>query len=342
MKMMKIEEPKIDSNPINEIARGYQVAQVLFTSINHGLFNYLTEAKTAEELSAEMQTNSNITKKLLNALIELGLISKKDEKYINTELAQVYLVKGSLFYQGNLINLIAQGNNVWSNLGNTLKGMNAPAQTNKKRESAFDRSFILAMAEGGMRGPLQKTIRAISKFDEFKKAKRLLDFGGGHGLYAISLAQENPNIEATIFDLPPVTQVAEDFIKQYDMQDRVHVLAGDYAKDDLGGKYDIIFASDTLYQPREALQIPLKKIYNALNNSGLVILKHWIANEDGTGRHTVVFWDLWLSLLEYPHYVYTKNEYEELLKEQNFSEIGVIDISTPFDPSVIIIGKKEG
>jgi len=339
--MERIEEPRVDSKPIDEITRGYQLAQVLFTAMNYDLFTHLKEGKTAEELAQELKTDFSITRKFMNALVSLRLISKKAEKYVNSELARSYLVKGSPFYQRNLINLIAQGSNVWSNLGEALRGEPIPKKTNEKRKEVFDRSFILAMAEAAMRGPLQRTIKAVSRLDEFKKARRLLDLGGGHGLYAIGFAQENPSLKTFIFDLPPVTEVAKDFIKQYGMQYRVDVLAGDYIKDNLGGKYDVIFVSDTFYQKRESLQIPLKKVYSSLNNGGLIILKHWVMNEDGTGKPTVVFWDLWLSLLGYPHYVYTLNEYVEVLKQMNFSSIQTIDISTSPDPSAIIIGKKE-
>jgi len=339
--MKKIEEPNIDSNLIDEIARGFQVSQALFTSMKYCLFDCLKEEKTAHEIAEEIQTSPIITEKFLNVLASLKLISKKNEKYINTEVAKIFLVKDSPFYQGNLLNLIAQGNNVWANLENVLKVEDTAKQTNRKPESVFDKSFILAMAEGGIRGPLQRTIKVVSCIEEFNKARTLLDIGEDHGLYAIGFAQENPSIETTVFDIPPVVEVAKDFIEQYGMHDRVKTLAGDYMKDGLGGKYDIIFASDTFYQPKEILQILLKKIYNSLNNSGLLISKHWVVSEDRTKKSTVVLWDLWLSLLDHPYYIYKVNEYTELLKEQNLFLIQIIDISTPPDPSVIIIAKKE-
>jgi predicted O-methyltransferase YrrM len=340
-KMKKIEEPKIDSNLIDEVARGFQISQVLLTGMKFCLFDRLKEEKTAIEITEEIQANPVIIEKLLNVLASLQLISKKNKKYINTEIAQTYLVKDSPFYQGNLLNLIAQGNNIWSNLDKALKGENTPKRPNGQRDKVFDKSFILAMAEGGIRGPLQKTIKTVSVHDVFNNAKTLLDIGGGHGLYAIGFAQKNPDLKVTVFDLPPVVEVAKDFIEQYGIHDRINTQAGDYMKDDLGGKYDIIFASDTFYHPKETLQNLLEKIYHSLNDNGFLISKHWVVNEDRTEKLTAVFWDLWLSLLEHPHYVYTASEYTELFKEHNLLITEIIDISTPPDPSVIILAKKE-
>lgn len=127
----------------------------------------------------------------------------------------------------------------------------------------------------------------------------------------------------------------------YQMEDRVQVMGGDYMKDDIGKGYDIIFVSHTFYKPKELVIPLLKKIHGALNREGLVILNHWIFNEDRTASEVVTLWDLWLSLLGYQPYIYTKNEARNWLKETGFSVRDIIDISTPVDPSVLLIGKKE-
>lgn len=97
-----------------------------------------------------------------------------------------------------------------------------------------------------MRGDLQRSVSAIASLSQFKNAKKLLDLGGGHGLYAIAFAQLNPNLDVSIFDLPHVAEITRDFIKRYRMKDRIKVIAGDFTKDDIGNGYDIIFASDYL------------------------------------------------------------------------------------------------
>jgi len=339
--MKKIERPQIDSKLIDDMARGHQIAQVLFTAMKYSLFDRLKEERSAGEVAREIEANPDITEKLLNSLVCLGLVCKKNGGYLNADLARTYLIKDSCFFQGNLINLVGQGYPLWGNLEQALKGNGSLKPPNRDKGGVFDKSFTYSMAEGAKRGPLHRTIDAICGLAEFKEARTLLDLGGGHGLYAIAFSQKNPGMESTVFDIPPVAGVSEEFIEQHGMQNRVRVVAGDYLKDELPGKYDIVFVSDVFYQSRDLLRMPLQKIYRALNPDGLLIMKHWVMNETRTGGQTVVFWDLWLSLLGFPHYVYTRDEYAGLLKDFGFADVRMVDIASSPDPSAIVIGKKK-
>ena len=48
----------------------------------------------------------------------------------------------------------------------------------------------------------------------------MMDFGGGSGVYSIQLAKSNPDIPAVVMDLEPVCNVASQYIRDYDLQDR--------------------------------------------------------------------------------------------------------------------------
>lgn len=337
---MKIPEPQIDAKLIDEIAKGYQAAQVLYTAVNYDIFTLLEKPKTAKEVSEEIGTDFEITNKFLDALAALKLISEGDGKYTNTSLARTFLVKDSPFYQGNLVNVYAMAYDAWSKLGKALKEGVIPQKPDEKK-NAFDKTFILSMAEANVRGPLHRIVKKIKDIPEFKNAKKLLDLGGGHGLHAISFAQINPDLEAIVFDLPPVVEVTKEFISQYGMEERVKVMAGDFDKDDFGKGYDVIFVSHSVfYHTKEAIHGPLEKIYEALNDGGILISNHWMI-DDGKNSITLALWELWLSVLGYPQQVYTKEEFVDLLKEKKFSDTQIFDLTTPEDPSTIVIAKKE-
>ena len=335
---MNIPEPEIDAKLIDDMAKGYQAAQVLFTAVDYDLFTLLEQPKTAKDISEEIGTDFELTNKFLNALVALKLLSETDGKYANTTLAGTYLVKDSPFYQGNLINMYGQSYNEWPKLGLALKG---EPQKPGEMKNTFDKAFILSMAEANMRGPLHRLVKKIRDIPEFKTAKKLLDLGGGHGLHAIAFAQLNPNLKAVVFDLPPVVEVTKEFISQYEMEERVKVMAGDFDKDDFGNGYDVIFVSHSIfYHTKETIHEPLDKIYAALNEGGILISNHWM-HDDGKNSNTLALWDLWLSTLGHPHNVYPAKDFVDLLKEKRFSDVRMLNISTSEDPSTIVIAKKE-
>jgi len=332
--------PEISSEPLDRLVKGCEALHIIATARDFGIFDLIEGSKTAEQISSEIGTDTPLTEKFLNALVALQLLSKHDGRYTNAELASTFLMKSSPFYQGNMLNLSGNSSNRWSKLGSVLKG-DVQKEKNKRFEDVFDPSFILAMAEGSMRGSLHRTAKEVSILPEFKRARTLLDLGGGHGLYAIAFAEMNPELDATVFDLPPVTEVTREFIKRYDMNERVSVAGGDFVEDDIGHGYDIVFASDVLYRKPDVLFSILKKIHDALNDGGSIMLKHWILNDGRTAPPTSVLFDLMLSLRGDWHHIYTEDEYIELLRDAGFSNVRLLDISSQTSPSALIIGNKE-
>jgi predicted nicotinamide N-methyase len=330
--------PEISSEPLDRILKSCEVFHRLLTALDFDLFDRLEESKTVEQVSSEIGTDPFLTGKFLNALVALQFLSKKNDKYTNTKLASTYLVRDSPFYQGNLLRLSRKNADRRSDLGSVLKG-EVPEAGERRFEDVFDSGFILAMAEGSMRGSLHRTMEAVSKRPEFRKAGKVLDLGGGHGLYAIAFAEMNPELEATVFDLPHVTEVTKKFIEKYGMGDRVRVIGGNFFEDRIGTGYDIIFASDVFYRKPDVLAGVLKKVYDALNNNGSVVFKHWIINDERTAPLTSVLFDLNLSRRGDSH-IYTESECIGLLENARFSNVRVLDISSQTSPSVLIIGDK--
>ncbi|WP_305064515.1 methyltransferase [Methanococcoides sp.] len=334
-------DPKISSESLDRMIKGCDGSRILFTALDFNLFDLLDGSMTAEEISSKIETDVSMTGKFLNTLVAMQLLVKRDGKYVNTELASTFLRKSSPFYQGHILRLSGNTRD-WLRLNSILKG-DVPEEDDRSFEDVFDPSFILAMAEGSMRGGLHRTVNEVSKLPEFKKARKLLDLGGGHGLYAIAFAQMNPDLDAVVFDLPHVTEVTKEFIGRYGMNERVGVIGGNFLEGEIKNvsECDIIFASDALYCKPDVLAGVLKKIYGALNDGGSVILKHWILNDDRTAPATSVFFDLMLSLRGDWHHIYTENEYIELLQEAGFSNIRTLDISSQASPSVIVMATKE-
>jgi len=182
--------PDVDIEPLYEIAQGAEKFILLKAAIVLNVFEFFDKPGTAGEFVDKVHTDSELTEKFLNALVATGLLTKKDSLYGNTSLASTYLIKDRPFYQGNLLELMNQTRQErWANLGRCLK--EGPIQPNKDKKQVFNKNFIVAMAEGAMREGLHRTVEIVSSLPEFTGSKKLLDIGGGHGLYAIAFSQAN-------------------------------------------------------------------------------------------------------------------------------------------------------
>jgi len=324
--------PEADFGLIDEIAKGNEKANILFAALDYGIFDLLTQPKTADQVSEEIKTDPYLTEKFLNALVALNFTHKIENRYSNTKLAETFLVRKGPFYQGTLFEMRKRGLTDWQRISDALKNGGIKAGTENK--SIIDRTFITGHAEIAIAGAMQRAVDIVSTLPEFKRAKKLLDLGGGHGLYSIAFSQLKPDLEVVLFDLPHVTEIANEYLVQYGTQGKIKIIAADFTKDDIGNGYDIVFVSDV------TISGILKKVYDALNENGVLIYRRWTINDDRTSPLTSVLFDFMLAMMRSEHRVYTLGEYIHLLEDTGFSITQILDISSPQDPTKVIVAKK--
>ncbi len=71
-----------------------------------------------------------------------------------------------------------------------------------------------------------------------RRARRLLDIGGGHGGYSIAFCEKYPSLTATVFDLEPTSEIGREIVERERMNDRVKFEVGDFLSDDFGSDYN--------------------------------------------------------------------------------------------------------
>jgi 2-polyprenyl-3-methyl-5-hydroxy-6-metoxy-1,4-benzoquinol methylase len=334
------EKPEISPELIDETIQGYRVSHILLTGIEKGVFTRLSEqSKSAKKLVEEMGTDPRATERFLNVLVTLGLLAKSDKEYTNMMDVETFLVEGKTHYIGNFVRITVGSNLLLSHLDGVLK--NGGSLQERSEEYAFDEVQILGHAEAALCYELPIVFDTLKDVPEFANAnaKRILDLGGAHGVYSMAFAQKNPMAEVTLFDLPHVVEIAKKFIANYGMEDRIKFEAGDFNTDDIGNGYDLVFVSHVFYQ-KKGIESVLGKIYDSLNENGVVILNHWIVNETRTGPRVSVLFDLYTSIMSRGYHCYTVNGYTSLLEEAGFSKVRIFDIQTPPSPSMLIVGKK--
>lgn len=330
--------PPADIKPIYDWLRGDAKFTILTTAIELKIFDSLKESKSIENLAMDLNLHQKITEKLCNALIVFGFLLKNKNEYFLSELSETFLSKDSPYYQGNYIkHWQKMKEESWSKLQTVVR--EGPPKIDKKH-FPFDETFILAMAEGAIVWDLPKTVNVLKGMHEFIDAKKVLDLGGGHGLYAIAFTRVNPNLKAFVFDFPYVIETVTKHIASN--VEGVDFIAGDFTKDDIGSGYDVVFTSDFLYphgNNKEQMKNSLNKIHLSLNGGGLMVSKH--GHIDNLHKNTTVaYYDLLFSIIGNVNWAYSTNEFCEILEDCGFSIVQVHDITSSVSPSQIIIAKK--
>jgi len=338
MKKILCEYPKADGKKlmklIEEGMRGFRTLTVLMTAVELRLFDALEKPKGVEELSRELGCDERLLEIFCRALCSLNLLREADGKYFNSEIAEEFLKETSFYSQRTFImeNLRENFEN-WMKLKEILK-----SGALKKDSQEFFPERVHSLAQNALLGELQKTVEIVSSLEEFRRARKLLDLGGGHGLYAIAFTAVNEELEAHVFDLPSVLEVTKGYIKRF-RTERVKIIPGNFFKDNLGRDYDVVFSS---YNPGGKRLELIPKIYSALKERGIYINRQIFPERADPLLN--LEWNLWglesVKKGEKPYTFEGDLNLQEYLAELENSGFEILDVLRMKEETFMIIAKK--
>ena len=269
---------------LNNLVMGPVRYRLLMTGVELGVFDTTTTWSTAESVAAAVGTHQDNTRRLLDALVTIGLLQKSNGHYRNRPETAEFLVRQSPAYLGAYLQV------VHNMCAASLDDLTAIVKSGPKlSNSGTDFSSETLWADltrataGWVKGGVGVQMAGIlSELPEFPAMQRMLDLGGGHGMFALYFVNAHPTMTGVVFDRPAVLSVAREYMETYGLQERVSVMAGDYMTDDIGAGYDLIWACATLNFAIHDLDSLVTKIHQALNPGGL-----FISFQDGmTEEHT--------------------------------------------------------
>lgn len=265
---------------IMEIAMAFQRSRPLLTAFELGLFTALNEeARTSREVADSLGTDPRATDRLMNVLVALGLLEKRDGVFTNTAVASSCLVRGKPGYLGGL----GHTSHLWERWS-TMTGAvrtGRPSGVGDMNDCGDDwlRPFIAAMHFRAT----QSAAEVIGLL-ELDGVTRVLDLGGGSGAYAMAFARARRGISAVVFDLPNVIPLTRAYIQQEGLAAEVTTATGDYLSAPIGEGFDLVFLSAVIHSNGpDDNRLLLRKAAAALNAGGQVVVQDFLMNEDRTG-----------------------------------------------------------
>ena len=251
---------------INKMMDGYRKTHIFIEALAIDIFNIAQDPVSSDDLAGLLSLDPPITRMFCDCLVDMALLTKDGDHYINSDISNNFLVRDSPLYQGANVGRSIDRVLMWEDLEYIL----ADGARTINRSEKFGRDWITAIAQGAMGGGISSILKHIESHIDMSSLNSLLDLGGGHGLYTIAFCHRYPNIQGTVFDMPGITDVTCENIKEYGSD--VKVITGDYYKDGIGGPYDLIFTSFNNACSDPALA---EKIADAVNPGGyLVIRRH--------------------------------------------------------------------
>jgi ubiquinone/menaquinone biosynthesis C-methylase UbiE len=258
--------------PMLDLA-GALAFQTVRTAVKINLFDELNaRPATLSELSQSLGCHERGLKRVLQALASINYVTEKDGRFHNTALVQKW------FFDSDMMDIKAAMHlfntyflEFWPHAPEVLQSGERPYQFYDfiNRDPALSHAFQQTMVGNAtFIGP-----DIVKKIKLPEEGGRLLDIGGGHGIFTIQFCQANPQLQATILDSAPALETAKKYVAEHRLTDRIELFPSDIWQIDLEQTYDLILLFNFIHNFDLETNIKLlQKTHAALKPGGQVAI----------------------------------------------------------------------
>lgn len=244
---------------------GAMALQAFFLAMRLGLVDLLADrpGAKASELAVRLDVDERGVELLLASLGAAGYVRERRGRWALTRMAAKWaprLASGRPFYE----HLAVED---WDAVERRVRGeggggvLHRSGEEEAEAQAGMLANARLAADELGWRVRLQRG------------ARRLLDVGGGHGLYSVRFCHRHARLTATVVDRPEVLELTRRVAAEEGLGARIEARAADFWVDDLGAGYDVALVFNVLnaYDDESKVEL-LQRVASALSPGGMLVV----------------------------------------------------------------------
>ena len=264
-----------------KVAAGFMAAKMLFAATELGIFEQLAaEPATVEGLAERLAVPLMTLRIVCDAMVALGILTCTEGRYANTAAATRYLA--GLNPDTDLRPFMRMRDRFSYPRWETLEAaVRAGRGVLGSREFA-DAEEVRIHAKG-VEGFTRQAARALSQVYDFARHERLIDIGGGRGIFLTEIADKYKEIGLTLFELPAVTEVARRHLENGVHANRIEIVAGDFLHDPIPEGYDALLLANVVHVLSEQTNRMLMRSLRARVEAGArILLVDFFMNDERT------------------------------------------------------------
>jgi SAM-dependent methyltransferase len=315
--------PNVSPAQIMQLITGNWAASAVGAAARYKIFTHLEKTPaTPEEIASAAGMPVRAARAVLDAVTGLGLTTVRQGKYSNTPEASAFLVEGKPASLAGMAKMaLTSLGELWTALPDALAA-GGPKKTglSESKEDPFWEELVPSIAP--LTAPAAMLAAEKLGFARAGEAK-ILDVGGGSGIFSAMLLQANPKATATQADWPNVNRVGKGFVSKMGVGDRFHTQDGDFHTLDLGsGLYDVAIYSHIAHQesPKSNIEV-FRRLKRALKPGGTLVINDFIVDNDRSGPPFALLFHLNMFVATTEGATWKREDYEAWLREAGFSSI---------------------
>jgi predicted O-methyltransferase YrrM len=334
----------LDPSHIMQVGMGFFASKTLLSGVELGLFTKLAkQPMTGQEIAVALQLNSRSVPDFPDALVALKFLQREGDgtgaRYSNTAETTFFLDANSPGYIGGILEMAnARLYGFWADLTEALKTGKPQNETKHSGEPMFAKLYAdparLEQFMNAMSGISAGNFKEFARKFDFSKYKTHCDVGGATGQLSCLVAEANPQMRCTSFDLPKVAPIATRRIQQAGLADRVTAVGGDFFADPLP-KADVITMGMILHDWNlEKKKLLIRKAYDALPPGGAFVVIEALIDDARRENAFGLMMSLNMLIEFGDAFDYSGSDFAGWCREVGFKEFKIIPLTGPSSAAV--------
>lgn len=329
-------ESRRQADRLYDLVAGFVYSQTLAACVELGLFPLLADGpRTAEDLAPRLGLSDDRTERLLAAACALGLVDRRPAGWGLGSLGAAAMgapgvtemVRHHRLFYADLADPVAllRGEatprlaGFWAYLG-------GGADVSPEDAAAY--SALMAASQTMVAA---ETLAAV----DLRRARRLLDVGGGEGAFACAALTAAPQLRAIVFDLPAVVARAPARFAAAGVSGRADVHPGSFLTDPLPEGADALSLIRVCYDHEDAtVRALLARARAALAPGGLLVISEPMAGGERPTRSGDAYFGFYMLAMASGR-ARSPALLAELMAEAGFGDIARPRVARPFITEVL-------
>ena len=327
---------------IMQLALGFMASKTLLSAVELGVFTSLADGPLEREaLRARTGLHERSARDFFDALVALGLLRRNDsDRYANTAAADLYLDRRKPTYVGGLLEMMnAKLYRDWAALTDGLKTGEPQSEAKASGEESHFAALYADPARlqtflTGMTGVSLPVANAIARTFPWRDYGTMIDIGTAQGCLPVQVALAHPHIRGGGFDLAPVRQTFEAYVRSHGLADRLRFHPGDFFNDPFPSA-DVLVLGHVLHDWDLATKMMLlKKALDALPAGGALVVYDMIIDDARRANVSGLLMSLNM-LIETPGgFDYTGADCIGWMREAGFAAARVVPLVGPHSMAI--------
>jgi hypothetical protein len=318
-------------------------SKTLLSAIEMGLFTELARgSESFDALSGRLGLHARSSRDFLDALVALGFLERKNDRYGNTPDTDLFLDRNKPSYIGGILEMA--NHRLYPFWGHLTEALRTGEPQNEVRtggpglfETLYADPARLKQFLAAMTGISHSANMKIARSFPWANYRTFVDVGTAQGDLAAQIALANPHLRGMGFDLMEVAPIFEEYVAKLEVADRLQFAAGDFFKQEIP-KADVVLMGHILHDwdlPTKKMLV--KKAWDAVPKGGAFIVYECIIDDDRSKNAFGLMMSLNM-LIETPGgFDYTGAQCQGWMKEAGFSATRVEPL---VGPDSMVIGIK--